>query len=153
MKENEALNAFNLGLNCAQSVVTVFSEDLNFDNLQSLNLAFGFGGGMGRLQETCGAVTGAFMVLGIYNSKKQMDLSHRKEACYSMIRKFNEQFLSIHGSTKCRTLLNCDMNTEEGRLYMKKHNLRKTVCEKCISGSVRIIRKLINDYEAKDIDI
>ncbi len=53
-------------MNCAQAVVIAFSDELDFDREMAARISCGFGGGMGRLQETCGAATGSFMVLGIH---------------------------------------------------------------------------------------
>jgi C_GCAxxG_C_C family probable redox protein len=142
-KEDKAICTFRSGLNCAQAVLTAYSDDLSFDNSLALNLSCGFGGGMGRLQETCGAVTGSFMVLGIYNGKKYADNADKKEVTYSMIQKFNEKFRSIHGVIDCNSLIKCDLKTEQGQLYAKKNNLFETLCEKCISDSIRIIEELI----------
>jgi C_GCAxxG_C_C family probable redox protein len=59
-KEDKAIGLFKSGLNCAQSVLTAYAEELDFDKNLALSISCGFGGGMGRLQETCGAVTGSF---------------------------------------------------------------------------------------------
>jgi len=141
--EEKAIEVFRSGLNCAQAVVTSYSDKLQFDNSIALSVACGFGGGMGRLQETCGAVTGSFMVLGVYNCKKISDNKDRKEKTYAMVQKFSEKFKNINGSTDCRSLLKCDLKTEEGHRYAIEHNLFGTVCEKCISDSIGIIEELI----------
>jgi len=141
--EEKAIRTFRSGLNCAQAVITAYSEEMKFDNNLALSVSCGFGGGMGRLQETCGAVTGSFMVLGIFNCKKLTDNKDRKEATYSMIQKFSQEFKLINGTTDCLELLKCDLKTEEGNRFAKENNLFGTVCEKCISDSVRTINKLI----------
>ena len=142
LTEEKAISSFRSGLNCAQAVLTAYSVDLSFDNNMALDIACGFGGGMGRLQETCGAVTGSFMVLGIINSKKYTNNTERKEGTYSMVQKFSEKFKTIHGSTDCKSLLNCNLKTEEGHRYAKENNLFGTICEKCISDSIRIVEEL-----------
>jgi C_GCAxxG_C_C family probable redox protein len=88
MKEEKAIDSFRSGLNCAQSVLTAYSDELGFDKDLALAIACGFGAGMGRLQETCGAVTGSFMVLSIYNSMRFTDIRNKKEETYFMIQKF-----------------------------------------------------------------
>jgi C_GCAxxG_C_C family probable redox protein len=142
--EEKAIRTFRSGLNCAQAVLTAYSEEMKFDNNLALSVSCGFGGGMGRLQETCGAVTGSFMVLGIFNCKKLTDNKDRKEATYSMIQKFSQEFKQLNGTTDCMELLKCDLKTEEGNRFAKENNLFGTICEKCISDSVRIINKLIS---------
>jgi len=141
--EEKAIRTFRSGLNCAQAVITAYSEEMKFDNNLALSVSVGFGGGMGRLQKTCGAVTGSFMVLGIHNCKKLSDNKDRKETTYSMIQKFSQEFKLINGTTDCLELLKCDLKTEEGNRFAKENNLFGTVCEKCISDSVRTINKLI----------
>jgi C_GCAxxG_C_C family probable redox protein len=142
-KENKALEYFRSGLNCAQSVLMASAEDLipNKEFLEGISC--GFGGGMGRLQETCGAVTGAFMAIGLNNRAKINDNAELKEVTYSMVRKFNHQFKSLNGSTDCQVLLNCDLKTEEGRKYAHDHQLFEKICEKCITDSVRILNEMM----------
>ncbi len=94
-KDNDAIIAFRSGLNCAQAVLTSYSGKLGFNKNLAMNISSGFGGGMGRLQATCGAVTGAFMVLGIYNSNQYSDNSEIKETTYSMIQEFDAKFRLI----------------------------------------------------------
>jgi C_GCAxxG_C_C family probable redox protein len=144
-KEKNALESFQSGWNCAQSVVMAFSEKLKFDKKLAQDIACGFGAGMGRLQETCGAVTGAFMALSVYNSHKYSDLKDQKEKSYLMIRQFDSKFIETFGSVRCKTLLNCDLLTEEGRNYFSENKLSKTVCEKCIFRAVEIVDELITE--------
>ena len=142
-KEDKAILTFRSGANCAQAVLTAYSDDLNVDNNLAMSRSCGFGGGMGRLQETCGAVTGSFMVLGIYNSNRFPDNRDKKEVTYSMIQKFSQKFQSIHGTLHCSSLLNCDLKTDEGQAYMKENKLAERVCEKCISTSIGILEELL----------
>ena len=141
--EEKAIRSFKSGLNCSQAVLSAYSDKLNFDYNLALSVACGFGGGMGRLQETCGAVTGSYMVLGIYNCRKFSDNKDRKEETYSMIQQFSEKFKQINGTTDCISLLKIDLKTEEGQRYAKDNNLFETVCEKCISDSIGIVEELI----------
>ena len=143
--EQIAIHSFKEGQNCAQSVLTIYADLLGFNKNQALSLSSGFGAGMGRLQETCGAVTGAFMVIGLYNSKKHKDNASLKEASMNMIRKFEQDFKLANGTTSCKALINCDLNTEAGQTYYKENNLAETICEKCISNSITLINKLITD--------
>jgi C_GCAxxG_C_C family probable redox protein len=142
-REMKAIDAFKSGLNCAQSVVIAFADDLGFDSSFATGMSSGFGGGMGRLQEKCGAVTGAFMVMGIYNNTKYHDNLTLKNETYAMVQKFDEKFNLMHGTTQCRALLNCDISSEEGHHFAKENNLFEKVCEKCIANSVQLVEALI----------
>ena len=83
------------------------------------------------------------MVLGIYNCKKYTDNKDKKEETYSMIQRFSEKFKSIHGATDCKSLIKCDLKTEEGQSYAKENKLFESLCEKCISDSIKIVEELI----------
>jgi C_GCAxxG_C_C family probable redox protein len=143
-KIEKSLVLFRSGLNCSQTVLTAYTEDLHFDNNLALNISSGFGAGMGRLQETCGAVTGAYMVLGIFNGNKYDDNKLKKEETYILIQDFSEKFKQIHGTTDCKSLLNCDISSETGMQYAIENNLFGTICEKCIIDSISIIEEIIN---------
>lgn len=145
MKTNidKAISAFRSDYNCAQSVLAAFSDDLNFDRNLALCISSGFGGGMGRLQKTCGAVTGAFMALGVHNCKKYFTNKERKEYAYAMIQEFNERFLELHGSCDCGALLNCNLNTEEGKAFARENNLFEIRCETFIRDAIVILEELM----------
>jgi len=141
-RAEQAINSFRSGNNCAQSVLLAFKEDFNFDENLASSISVGFGGGMGRLQEKCGAVTGAFMVIGLYSSKIHPDNLSRKNHSYPLIQQFDQQFKSIHHTTQCSELLGCDLKTEEGHNFAVENKLFQKICEKCIEDSVRIVEEL-----------
>ena len=146
-RTQKALESFRAEQNCAQSVLTSYSDKLNFDKALALSITSGFGAGMGRLQKTCGAVTGAFMVIGIYNDMHISDSNESKETTNTMIQKFNEKFNAIHQTTDCAKLLNCDLKTEKGQEHFHDNNLIEKVCEKCISNSILMINELTNQKD------
>ena len=88
-------------LNCAQSVLLSHAEDLKLDQTTALRIALGFGGGM-AMAETCGAVTGAYMVLGLKANFKEKSISETKTETKAAVRRFNELFIARHGSLKCK---------------------------------------------------
>jgi C_GCAxxG_C_C family probable redox protein len=145
MKEikEQVITSFRSGLNCAQAVLSAYSERLNFDREFAIHVARGFGGGMGRLQETCGAVTGAYMVLGILSEQIPDEESVKKEETYAMIQEFEEKFVKIHGTTNCRKLTGHDLRTTEGRKKAKEDGVFERICEKCVAGSIEILEGMV----------
>ena len=141
--EERAISTFRGGLNCAQAVFASFSEKLGYDKELALSVSAGFGGGMGRLQGTCGVVTGAFMVIGMYNSQKYTENLDRKEHSYAMIQEFNSRFIAEHETTCCKDLINCDLSTAEGRAIAKEKELHETICESCMATSIRLLNELL----------
>lgn len=140
-RKETALFAFRNGFNCAQAVISGF-QDIVMDYDSAIKLSGGFGGGMGRLQKTCGAVTGSFMVISAFNSGRMDDKDLIKSENQKMIQSFNERFVSEFGSSDCRELIMYDLNTDEGRQKIKVDNLSEKVCEKCIVRSVEIFSEL-----------
>ena len=142
-KLKTAINTFESGFNCAQSVVMAYKDQMGFDENLAMEMSVGFGGGMGRLQEKCGAVTGAFMVIGMYSSKRHSDNLSRKNSSYAMIQQFDDKFKAIHHTTQCAGLLNCDLRSEEGHAYAVENKLFQKICQKCIADAIEIVDELI----------
>ena len=106
-------------------------------------LACAFGGGMGRMAKTCGAVTGAFMVIGLKYGQTQSNDKAAKEKTYALVREFADLFAKEHGSIECRELLACDINTPEGLKTANEKDLFKTICPKCVESAVKILEKIL----------
>ncbi|MBN2812827.1 MAG: C_GCAxxG_C_C family protein [Bacteroidales bacterium] len=140
---DQAINHFRSGLNCAQSVLITYAGKYNIDNSAALSMACGFGAGMGRLQETCGAATGAFMVIGLHFCRKSSDNKERKEHSYAAIQAFERRFCALNKTLLCKDLLKTDLKTPEGQLFWHENNLGEKVCEKCIGDAVAILDELL----------
>ncbi len=104
---------FRQGFNCAQSMVAAFADELGLDRETALRLASSFGGGMGRLRETCGALTGLFMIAGLACGYADPGDAAAKAAHYRLIQSLAERFREAHGSLLCRDLL-ADVETAPG---------------------------------------
>jgi len=138
-----AAEYFSSGFNCAQSVLSTYANRFNIDEELSKRISCGVGGGMGKLQETCGAVTGAIMVISLYNCEKYEDNDDRKAHTYSMVREFDARFKEIYGTTNCKSIIKTDINTEEGYGYAIDNNLFEEVCSKCVTDSVSILEDIL----------
>ncbi len=129
---------FNEGrnLNCSQAVFSAFSEQYGLDAKTARKTAAAFGGGLGRTQGICGAVSGALMVIGLkYYSDENS--SETKNLCYQKARDFMEAFVAKRGSAVCRDLLGTDLDEA------KKQNLFATVCPDAVSTAAEILEDLI----------
>lgn len=146
MKKSEnAINYFKNGYNCAQSTFTVFASDFGISEDNSLKIACAFGGGMGRQQYTCGAITGVLMALGLKYGKALNDDEQKKKDTYSKTVEFFNEFKKIHGSLNCKELLKgLDLCSEEGHQKIVDLNLFETHCRKYIQDAVEIAERIIN---------
>jgi C_GCAxxG_C_C family probable redox protein len=125
--------------NCAQTVLTSFCEELGLDRKTALKLTLGYGGGIGGMGKTCGAVTGAFMVLGLRLPLTRKNAKEMRTEIHRVIDEFKEKFIAINGSLDCKDLLGCDLSTVEGALTAKEKDLFTTICPKLVYDAVKIL--------------
>ncbi len=110
----KAEKLFREGYNCSQAVLLAFSDKTGLDEETAAKISSSFGGGLGRMREVCGAVSGASMVLGIvcgYSNPKNNEL---KKNHYLLIQEFVGRFKEKNGSIICRELLSGIM-VKEGK--------------------------------------
>ena len=139
-----ALEKFSAGYNCAQAVLFSFCDDLGFDKDAALRLACGFGAGMARKQEVCGAVTGGILTLGLKHGRGEGQDRASTEATYGKVRDLMSRFEAKHGTCICRTLLNgCDLNTADGQRYFKENDLVNKTCKECVRTVVETVEAIL----------
>jgi C_GCAxxG_C_C family probable redox protein len=142
-KTDIALDKFLSGYNCAQSVVYSFCDDLQFDKNTALRLACGFGSGMARKQEVCGAVSGGILTLGLKHGRGEGQDKAVTEATYRKVRELMARFETKHGTCLCRTLLNgCDLNTPEGVRQFKENDFLNKTCKPCVQTVVEALESM-----------
>lgn len=142
-KSDDAVKCFAEGFNCSQAVFTSFCEDLGLDKKTALKIASGFGGGMAHLDETCGAVTGAFMALGLKHGRFIANDIDAKAKTNGLVQEFTKRFKEMHGSIRCTGLLNCDLSTPEGVKSANDQNVFKTKCPNFVRDAAKIVEELI----------
>jgi len=135
---------FRDGFNCAQSVLSPFAADLNLDTETALKISSGFGGGMARMQDTCGAVTGAIMAIGFKYGNYRKGDDAAKENAYRLIRQFSGEFKTLNKTLMCKDLLGIDLTDKEEQKKAKEAGLFVKVCEKCITDSVTILERILS---------
>ena len=140
-KVQEAVSAYQEGFNCSQAIVGTYGPEYGLSALDALKVSCGFGGGM-RRGDTCGAVTGALMVLGLRYGPKDVTETSAKNDVYSRVTEFRLRFESRCGCINCRDLLGCDISTEEGMEKAKKNNIFKTVCPKMVQTAAEILEEM-----------
>ncbi|RJX22983.1 MAG: C_GCAxxG_C_C family protein [Ammonifex sp.] len=138
-----AVSCFKEGSNCAQALLSSYGIKFGLDRETAFKIAAAFGGGLGRLGETCGAVTGAFMIIGLkYGPERPKDKA-AKEKVRNSAEHFIAKFKFRNGAIKCKTLLGCDISTPEGMKFAKEQNLIETLCPKFVKDAAEIIEEMI----------
>ncbi|MDR0477734.1 MAG: C-GCAxxG-C-C family protein [Desulfobulbaceae bacterium] len=138
-KVNEAVACFNSGFNCSQSILSTYCEEFGLDKKTALKIASGFGGGMGRLQETCGAVLGAYLLIGLKHGHFLPEDRDSKEKAYALIQEFAMRFKERNKTTNCRELLGVDFIT--GNKQVASERVKK-LCPKMVQDAAEIIEQI-----------
>jgi C_GCAxxG_C_C family probable redox protein len=139
----DAIGLYKQTFTCSQAVCAAFGSRLGLDKETALKISCAFGGGCSRLGLTCGAVTGAFMVIGLKYGRSTPDDTAAKEKTYSLTQEFAKRFVQKNGSLNCTELLGCDLGTDEGYAAAKEQNLFTTLCLRLVKDSAEILEDLI----------
>lgn len=140
---------FLAGYNCAQAVVMTFNDVMGYDTETLARFAAPFGGGMGRMREVCGTVSGMSLVAGaISPSSDPKDMERRKQN-YALVQRFAEKFRMENGDIVCRRLLGMDDNTRNNEGAMPSERTteyyRKRPCVEYVATATRIVAEYLLD--------
>jgi len=139
-KAQIAGDLFKEGYNCAQAVALAFKDELGIDEKTLLKLSSSFGGGMGRMREVCGAVSGMFMVAGVLFGTDDVGDNKKKAEHYALIQKLAAKFKEENGSIICRELLGVEgANTAPKPSERNEKYYKKRPCEMLVRDAARII--------------
>lgn len=151
MKEvKKAGDLFLEGFNCAQSVFTAFCDRFNMDEETAKRVSAGLGGGVGRMREVCGAVSGAAMVLGSITAAVQGSDEKSKAENYKLVREFAERFKKRHGGTViCREMLELKIPMEASAMPESRtaEYYKNRPCLRAVENAAEILAEMIEEYE------
>jgi C_GCAxxG_C_C family probable redox protein len=122
----------------------VYGPRFGLDREMALKVSSAFGSGMG-MGETCGAVTGAFMVIGLKHGKTKADDDAAKETTYESGKELTSRFSARNGSITCKELLGHDVNTPEGLEAVIEKKLISTLCPKLVQDAAEILEALLKE--------
>jgi C_GCAxxG_C_C family probable redox protein len=133
---------FREGFNCAQAVAACCGAGQGLDRPTAVRVAQAFGGGM-CMGDTCGAVTGAFMVIGLAHANLTGQDAQEKAKAHELVLEFRRRFEARHKSVQCNDLLGVDYATDEGKRLARERGLFKTLCPKFVHDAAEIVEELL----------
>lgn len=150
----KAVALFKEGFNCSQSVVAAFADKYGFTREQALKMSASFGGGIGRMRETCGAACGLFMLAGLETGCTEGANREGKAANYALVQELAKEFVKRNGALKCADLLGLSskepvVSTPEART---DKYYAKRPCVKMVEEAARIWFEYIEKHGSKNID-
>ena len=134
------------GYNCSQSILLAFHRELNLDIHTAARMASSFGGGMGRLREVCGAVSGMFLALGLFCGYDDPGDQTGKKAQYELIQELARQFKARNHSIVCRELLGLDHHTDIPTPSKRtKEYYQKRPCADLVADAAEILSEVLKE--------
>ena len=148
-KSEKAKELFKSGYNCSQSVLGVFCEELGMDFETAMKISSSFGGGMGRMREVCGTVSGMFMAAGLAFASAS-DSAVAKREHYKRIQELAAKFKEKNGSIICRELLQgVESSTTPTPSERTETYYKKRPCIELVGDSVEILEEYIKENQAQ----
>ena len=143
-KVDKAKELFKSGYNCSQSVLGVFCEELGLDFETAIKISSSFGGGMGRMREVCGTVSGMFMAAGLaFNTE-----DNNKAEQYKIVQELAQKFKDKNGSIICRELLQgIESSTSPIPSERTESYYKKRPCIELVGDSVEIFEEYLKEHK------
>jgi C_GCAxxG_C_C family probable redox protein len=135
---DKAESLFRSGCACSQAVLGTYGPRFGLNEDEAMRVSAGFAGGM-RMAETCGAVTGAFMVLGLAYCDGKCRTAEGRKRAYEKVVSFAEEFKARHESLACRELLGCDISTPEGARLATEKGLFRSECPELVRSAAELV--------------
>lgn len=145
-RKEKAMQSFLEGYNCSQCMMLAFEDLLTIDIETALKIASPFGGGMGRLREVCGSVSGMFMVLGFLKGYSEPDNYEGKKELYEHVQELARRYEEANGSIICRDLLGLTIQKEEAAPEKRTAEYyQKRPCAAKIGSAAEILEAYLNE--------
>lgn len=151
MRREKAMELFEQGYNCSQSLVLAFADLYELDEKTAAAVSSSFGGGMGRLREVCGSVSGMFLVAGLLYGYTEPGAREEKAGHYARIQELAKKFEEKNGSIVCRTLLGLSVQRESPVPSERTAEYyKKRPCRQLIGDAAEILEAYINAHPPKE---
>lgn len=145
-RKEKAMQSFLDGYNCSQCMMLAFEDYLTIDIDEALKIAAPFGGGMGRLREVCGSVSGMFMVMGFIKGYNEPGDYDGKKELYEHIQELARRYEEANGSIICRELLGLSVHKEDAAPEKRTAEYyQKRPCAAKIGSAAEILDTYLNE--------
>lgn len=150
-RKEKAMALFREGYNCAQSVVLAFSDLTDVDEAVLSHMSCSFGGGMGRLREVCGAVSGMSMVAGLLRGYEGAETGSVKAEHYTLVQSLAKEFEAQNGAIVCRELLGLRQKRDDPTPAERTEQYYQSrPCERLVGSAAEILARYLEIDSAED---
>jgi C_GCAxxG_C_C family probable redox protein len=142
-KSDDALASFKSGFTCSSAVFSAFSDELGLDGETAEKIACGFGAGISKTGNICGAVSGAILVIGLKYGKTKQGDDAATEKTRAFVREFMQEFTEHHGSVNCTELLGYNLSNPDEYENARDSKLFVTKCQELVGDATAILEKIV----------
>jgi C_GCAxxG_C_C family probable redox protein len=144
-RPEQAEAIFRQGFSCSQAVLAAHADRGGLEAERALKLGEGFAAGICGLGRTCGALSGAILAIGLVHGRTRPDDAAARDATSLRVRRLVAEFERRHGSSDCRALLGCDIDTPEKRVAARESGLFQRVCPPLVRSAAELVDRVLAD--------
>jgi C_GCAxxG_C_C family probable redox protein len=138
-----ALFYFAGGYSCSQAIFAAFAGNMGISTETAFKIACGLGAGCGRSGQICGAVSGAYLVIGLKHGKEDIDDNEAKELTYKLVNEFNKRFLENFKSVNCTELIGLNLGLKEDLEKVRSENVIERTCFGIVEKTAIILGEIL----------
>jgi C_GCAxxG_C_C family probable redox protein len=142
-KSDNAVASFKSGFTCSSAVFSSFSEDLGLAGESAKKIACGFGAGVSKTGNICGAVSGSILVIGLKYGKTHTGDEGATEKTRALVREFIQEFTARNGSVNCTELLGYNLSNPEEYEKARRAGLFTTKCPGFVRDAAEILDRIL----------
>ena len=142
-RAEKAVSLFDEGFSCSQAVLAAFADLFGLGYNHALKIAQPFGGGIAHRGEMCGAVSGAFMAIGLKYGRIRAEDIEAREKTYEKVQQFINLFLNSHETLLCRGLLGVDLSQPGVYEKANEDKIFSTICPKIIQSATEFLEEIL----------
>lgn len=139
----KAMINFRDGFSCSQSIFAAFSEGTGLDKETCFKISCGLGAGCSRTGQICGAVSGAYLAIGLKHGKSKPEDNDSRELTYKLVNDFNSNFLDYYPSLNCTDLIGCNLGIPDEQEKAKIEQKFETICAGIVKRTALILQDLL----------
>ncbi len=144
-----ASESFKNGYNCAQSVISAFGPELGLSRELAIKMTTGFGAGVNHSGNTCGAVIGAYLVIGLKYGIDVPSDKEGKETTRELLDKFSEKFRESYPSLLCKDILGADVSKPDELEALRKEDKFASFCPHVVEVAATIVEEILDENYSK----
>jgi C_GCAxxG_C_C family probable redox protein len=141
---NEVVDFLNKGYRCSEAVLKVYGKSFGLEEELAVKMGCALGGGLGGSGDTCGAIVGSILIIGLKFGRINNIDSNTKSQIDEMVREYIFNFKKIHKSINCSNMIGFDRSSESGRKQAIESGVIKKLCPRYVKDAAILLEQILN---------